>query len=414
MSDMSAAILNSLFNASIYITVFAIAILILRKPVHHFWGAKWAYCLWALPFLWVATYIFGSSLPTVEWGFEFPSMTVNSLGSTVLSVPSNTKSTHLNFIPSILVSIWFSVALLQLFALAIAFTRMKSVIKKAKKRSSDLNGHLIIEEIGSPAVWGILNYKILLPANFKQQFTATQQKLILQHEMIHIRRHDNLFNLAAILLVTTFWFNPLIYLAHRAFKLDQEASCDAAVLQESGNSILSHYAQAMLKVSQSHKAFNHRFSQAISQWRTRSQTMERMTMLTKHQRTFNSNRNGLGGMFLLALTTVFISACQATYDTKKQSEFTNNVTLESNSVTLSDNKIIYKGDAKMTRDGANSFVITADRIEFDKGEPNQAVATGKVTLATEQQTMMANDARIVVSGEEVTLTAKEVTTLTKT
>jgi hypothetical protein len=43
------------------------------------------------------------------------------------------------------------------------------------------------------------------------------------------------------------WFNPVSWIAFRAFRADQELSCDAAIAAEASADMRSHYARALVK-----------------------------------------------------------------------------------------------------------------------------------------------------------------------
>ena len=99
----------------------------------------------------------------------------------------------------------------------------------------------------SPMLIGYLRPVLLLPSDFEQQFSPEQQKLILQHELVHYQRADNLFNALALLFVATFWFNPLVWLAYNAFRRSQELACDYEVLANKNHADKIAYSKAMLQ-----------------------------------------------------------------------------------------------------------------------------------------------------------------------
>ena len=81
-----------------------------------------------------------------------------------------------------------------------------------------------------PAVIGVLKPAIFLPRKFETDFTPDEQRFALAHEIAHIARGDLAASFAALLLRAIQWPNPLVHLALKAFKTDQEAACDAYVL----------------------------------------------------------------------------------------------------------------------------------------------------------------------------------------
>ena len=85
--------------------------------------------------------------------------------------------------------------------------------------------------ITSPAITGLLRPVLLLPADFEQAFTAHEARLILRHELTHVKRGDLPLNALLCLVMTLHWFNPLLWLAFYKVRLDREAACDAQVLE---------------------------------------------------------------------------------------------------------------------------------------------------------------------------------------
>ena len=82
-----------------------------------------------------------------------------------------------------------------------------------------------------PLVTGLFRPIVLLPAWFEADYDDAQQRAALAHELTHVTRGDLWALQLAELFVACLWFNPLAYLARRAFRTDQEAACDSDVLR---------------------------------------------------------------------------------------------------------------------------------------------------------------------------------------
>jgi len=83
---------------------------------------------------------------------------------------------------------------------------------------------------GLPATIGVFAPRIVVPADFESRYDATQRELILAHERTHVARGDAWANIAVAALRCLSWFNPLVHLAARSFRHDQELACDAIVV----------------------------------------------------------------------------------------------------------------------------------------------------------------------------------------
>lgn len=137
----------------------------------------------------------------------------------------------------------------------------------------------------SPALMGLWQARLVLPRDFEQRFNAREQALILAHEAVHARRHDNAWNLLAAGLLVLQWFNPLAWWALSAMRLDQELACDAAVLNQAHTdhpgeeTLVKTYVNALLK---SHPQ---RAQPVLSTgWAHRHPLLERVKGLRLHRR----------------------------------------------------------------------------------------------------------------------------------
>ncbi len=108
-------------------------------------------------------------------------------------------------------------------------------------RDALLSNAVVVGEIGNirlirtdriegPLAFGLLRRFVALPANFDNKFEAEERELALAHEIAHHRAGDLFANFAAMLILSLNWFNPLAWVSWRAFRIDQEAACDARVI----------------------------------------------------------------------------------------------------------------------------------------------------------------------------------------
>ena len=79
------------------------------------------------------------------------------------------------------------------------------------------------------ATWGLLWPRVMLPAG-AEAWESDRVRVVLAHELAHVRRGDWAVQLAADALRALFWFNPLMWVATRCLRRDSELACDDAVL----------------------------------------------------------------------------------------------------------------------------------------------------------------------------------------
>lgn len=101
-------------------------------------------------------------------------------------------------------------------------------------------------EAGSPVTWGLFEPVILLPET-ALDWSAERRRIVLLHELVHVRRHDWLLLLVARATWALHWFNPLAWLAIRRLAVEQERACDEAVV--SLGTRPSTYARHLLSIA---------------------------------------------------------------------------------------------------------------------------------------------------------------------
>jgi TonB family protein len=88
---------------------------------------------------------------------------------------------------------------------------------------------LVGSDLATPMTWGLLKPTIILP-QAARTWADDRLRVVLSHELAHVRRGDWASQLAAELLRAVYWFNPFAWMASRRLRLDSEHACDDAVL----------------------------------------------------------------------------------------------------------------------------------------------------------------------------------------
>jgi beta-lactamase regulating signal transducer with metallopeptidase domain len=81
-----------------------------------------------------------------------------------------------------------------------------------------------------PMTWGIFRPVILLPRE-ADGWDDERRRVVLAHELAHVRRWDALTQWIAHLALAVYWFNPLVWVAVRRMREEREHACDDAVLE---------------------------------------------------------------------------------------------------------------------------------------------------------------------------------------
>lgn len=98
----------------------------------------------------------------------------------------------------------------------------------------------------SPATCGVWRPAILLPED-ADQWSPTELRHIVWHELAHIRRFDVAANWALAVMRTLHWWNPLFWYAQRAWLAEREMACDALVLRHLEGHQAGEYGRTILR-----------------------------------------------------------------------------------------------------------------------------------------------------------------------
>ncbi len=90
------------------------------------------------------------------------------------------------------------------------------------------------DAVASPAVFGLLRPRLLLPHHIAETCPPDRLRHIFLHELAHVRRGDLLVHGLTRVLQALHWFNPVLAWAFRRLRADRELATDALALQVAG------------------------------------------------------------------------------------------------------------------------------------------------------------------------------------
>ncbi|MDE6221860.1 MAG: M56 family metallopeptidase [Lachnospiraceae bacterium] len=97
----------------------------------------------------------------------------------------------------------------------------------------------------SPFVLGIVRPRIYLPFRLTQK----EQEYVIAHEQAHIKCRDHWWKPIGFLLLSLYWYNPVIWAAYVLFCKDIELACDERVVKNLDAEQRADYSQALLSCS---------------------------------------------------------------------------------------------------------------------------------------------------------------------
>ena len=97
-----------------------------------------------------------------------------------------------------------------------------------------------------PMTWGWARPVVLVP-EVGASWSLARKRVVLLHELHHVKRHDCASQLVAHVACAVYWFNPLVWLAVRALRVERERACDEAVVRDGTQA--SSYADHLLEIA---------------------------------------------------------------------------------------------------------------------------------------------------------------------
>ena len=256
MSDLFLKIVNMSISASWLVVAVLILRLVLKK------APKWVYVLlWGIVAVrLICPFSFESALSLIPSAETFPEKIISGPSFDVqtgitpidnrindylgdryfegVTVPTNNG----NNVMTILTIVWIIGILLLATYTIISYQRLNRKVDTAVHYKDNI---FQSENVSSPFVLGIINPRIYLP------FSMNEQNLehVVAHEQAHIRRKDHWWKPLGFLMLTIYWFNPLMWLAYVLLCRDIELACDEKVIKGLSNEQRADYTQALVACS---------------------------------------------------------------------------------------------------------------------------------------------------------------------
>ncbi len=260
MEELFLKILNMSITAGWLILAVILLRLLLRKAPKYLCCAMWALVGIRLicPFSFesmlslipsaetVPQEIIYSDEPAINSGIYALNSTVNPIISQELAPDIGESANPMQIITLIASALWIIGMAAMLIYSLISYLKIKRNVGASLPVGENI---FICDSISSPFILGIFKPKIYLPSDISDE----RKEYVIAHEKAHLRRRDHWWKPLGFLLLSVYWFNPLIWAAYILLCRDIELACDEKVIKEMDREDIKAYSEALLSCSVSRK-----------------------------------------------------------------------------------------------------------------------------------------------------------------
>jgi TonB family protein len=151
--------------------------------------------------------------------------------------------------------------------------------------------------------WGVRRPTVLLPITARA-WSPERMRVVLVHELAHVRRGDWALHIVAALMCCVHWYNPLCWIAQRRLRHESERACDDEVLR--GGVPGPDYASHLLAVAE--EAGRDRLvwspASAIAHASTLEERIHAMLNVSLNRQPIGRATRSVTGLGLLLLTAI--------------------------------------------------------------------------------------------------------------
>ncbi|MCW3099260.1 MAG: peptidase BlaR1 [Chthonomonadaceae bacterium] len=228
-----------------------------------------------------------------------PGVIVSTEAGAVAASPDVAPVSFVRFFPW-LAALWLTGVLLVLGRLLLGFGRLRRLARHSnavlpeslQTRIADLLFDVgfthplsivqaaLEDSISVAMTWGVWKATLLLPAD-AGEWPEERLRVVILHEIAHIRRYDWLTQMFGQVVCALYWFHPLVWMLNRHVQIEAERACDDAVLLAGVRA--KEYAGHLLEVVKAMQAGRNAPSAAVAMARP-TQVRYRLQSILNTQR----------------------------------------------------------------------------------------------------------------------------------
>ena len=183
-----------------------------------------------------------SEAPAIHSGVPIFNSTVNPIISESLAPEVGASVNPMQIIAFVASVVWIVGIVAMLLYTVISYFRIHRKVREAVPYQDNI---WLCDHIDTPFILGVIRPRIYLPSNMNEQ----DIEYVIAHEKAHLKRHDHWWKPLGFLLLTVYWFNPILWIAYILLCKDIELACDEKVIKDMGTEIKKPYSEALINCS---------------------------------------------------------------------------------------------------------------------------------------------------------------------
>ena len=255
-----SGIFIKVFNLAVTAGWFVLAVLLLRPLMKK--SPKWINCLlWGIvglrlvfPFSLESIFslipsaepipqnITMAPAPEINSGIGVMNEIVNPVISETLAPQVGASVNPMQIVIGVASYIWVIGIVLMLCYGAVSYILLRRKVRVSVKGEGNL---YFCDDVDSPFILGVILPRIYLPSGMSGEALAH----VLAHERAHLHRLDHIWKPIGFLLLSVYWFNPLLWIAYALLCRDIEAACDERVIKTMDTEAKKDYSRTLLACS---------------------------------------------------------------------------------------------------------------------------------------------------------------------
>lgn len=302
---------------------------------------------------------------------------VSPVGSTLSAIPANPAAAA-SAAPQIdiyglLFALWAVVVLLYALFSVASTLRLASVLRHATPVTDDLTTRMLgdrkirifkADRISIPLTVGMFPRKIFVPRAW-DRWTPDCRRVVVKHEMAHIKRRDGLFRVFQILTQAVYFFHPAVLLLSRRVNDYREMACDDASTGGGKRSRLD-YSRFLVEIAETALQNPVACESASALVKKKNELLRRVTYQVKEDVMLSVSKRKI---VIVAAVLVLSILPLSLYQSDVETAGTENAAAAKSSKMLSVDVAIKGGD-QVTIDGAKSsladFVPAMEKTVKDR------------------------------------------------